>query len=171
MTTSATGEAKAFTLVEILLALALVALLGTIFISGTNSLLAERVASPDEQFWTACAQARKEALEEQRTVLMSFDTKSRSFVLSDGAHQRALPVAGPDDLAIDFHPGQSGSGSSSILIGGVLVETQPLASVDFYDDGTCTPFRVQLRTAAGAHMLSVDPWTCAPVLTKTDASP
>ena len=173
MMTSATGEAEGFTLIEILLALALIALLATIFVSGTNSLLAEKTASPDEQFWAACAQARKEALEEQRTVLLSFDPRSRSFMLNDGAQQRALPVSGPDDLAIDFHPAQSGSGpsGSSVLIGGVLVETQPLASVAFYEDGTCTPFRVQLRTGDGAHMLSIDPWTCAPVLTKSDASP
>jgi len=170
MTTSATGEAKAFTLIEILLALALVALLGTIFISGTNSLLAERAASPDEQFWSACAQARKQALEEQRTVVMSFDARSRSFVLADGAGQRALPVSGPEDLVIDFHSGQPGSGPST-LIGGVLVEAAPLAAVDFYGDGTCTPFRAQLRTGGGAHMLAVDPWTCAPVLTPTDAAP
>jgi hypothetical protein len=46
-----------------------------------------------------------------------------------------------------------------------------MPSVTFYDDGTCTPFRVQLRTNAGAHMLTIDPWTCAPVLTKSDAIP
>jgi general secretion pathway protein H len=44
-----------------------------------------------------------------------------------------------------------------------------MTAVTFYNDGTCTPFRAQVRTYAGAHMLSVDPWTCAPVLTKTDA--
>jgi len=170
MTTSAIGEAKGFTVIEILLALALIALLGTIFVSGTSSLLAEHAASPDEQFWSACAKARRQALEGQRTVVMTFDARSRSFVLADAAGQRALPVAGPDDLVIDFHPGQTGTGSSS-LIGGVLVETQPLAAVEFYGDGTCTPFRAQLRTGAGAHMLSVDPWTCAPVLTPNDAAP
>jgi len=170
MTTSATGETRAFTLIEILLALALIALLSTIFVSGTNSLLAGRSASPDEQFWQACAQARRQALEEQRSVVLTIDAKARSFVLSDGAQQKPIPITGPDDLAIDFHPAQSDS-SSSVLVGGTLVETQPMASVTFYDDGTCTPFRVQLRSGGGAHMLCVDPWTCAPVLTKPDASP
>jgi general secretion pathway protein H len=170
MTISATGERGGFTLIEILLALALIALLGTIFISGTNSLLADKEASPDGQFWKACAQARKQALEEERSVLLSFDPKARGFVLNDGALQKALPVSGPDDLVIDFHPAQSDS-SSSALVGGTLVETQPLASVTFYNDGTCTPFRVQIRTNGGAHMLSIDPWTCAPVLTKSDAAP
>jgi prepilin-type N-terminal cleavage/methylation domain-containing protein len=170
MTTSATGERGGFTLIEILLALALIALLGTIFVSGTNSLLADRATSPDDQFWKACAQARKQALEEQRMVLLSFDQRTRAFVMNDGAQQRTLPVPGADDLAIDFHPAQSDS-SSSILLGGTLVETQPLAAATFYDDGTCTPFRVQIRNSGGAHMLSIDPWTCAPVLTKSDAAP
>jgi len=170
MTTSATGERGGFTLIEILLALALIALLGTIFVSGTSSLLADRATSPDEQFWKACAQARKQALEEQHNVLLSFDPRARAFVISGGAQPKTLPIPGPDDLAIDFHPAQSDS-SSSILIGGTLVETQPLAAATFYDDGTCTPFRVQIRTGAGAHMLSIDPWTCAPVLNKTDAAP
>ncbi|MFZ1056073.1 MAG: hypothetical protein WAN79_10410, partial [Opitutaceae bacterium] len=61
--------------------------------------------------------------------------------------------------------------SSSILIGGIVVETEPLTSVTFYDDGTCTPFRAQIRTNGGAHLLSIDPWTCAPILAKTDATP
>jgi prepilin-type N-terminal cleavage/methylation domain-containing protein len=170
MTTSATGESGGFTLLEILLALALLALLGTIFVGGSSALLADRGSSPDEEFWKACAGARREALEEQRSVLLSFDPKARGFVLNDGTQQKALPVAGPDDLLIDFHSAQADSGSL-VLVGGTLVETQPLLSVTFYDDGTCTPFRAQIRSNGGAHMLSVDPWTCAPLLNKADATP
>lgn len=170
MTTSATGEPGGFTLLEILLALALIALLSTIFVGGSTALLADRASSPDEQFWKACASARRQALEEQHSVLLSFDARARGFVLNDGTQQKALPVSGPDDLVIDFHPAQAASGSL-VLIGGTLVESQPLASVTFYDDGTCTPFRVQLRANGNAHILSVDPWTCAPLLNKADATP
>jgi len=170
MTTSATGERGGFTLLEILLALALIALLGTIFVGGSSALLADKVSTPDEQFWRACAAARREALENQRSVFMSFDARSGGFVLSDGADRQVIPVTGPDDLVIDFHPSQADS-NSMVLVGGVLVETQPLASVTFYDDGTCTPFRAQVRTNAGAHMLAVDPWTCAALLSKADATP
>jgi prepilin-type N-terminal cleavage/methylation domain-containing protein len=170
MTTSATGDRGGFTLIELLLAIALIALLSTIFITGTNSLLSDKAPSPDEQFWRACARARKEALEGQRSVMLTYDPKVRAFLLNDGSQRTALPVTGTDDLVIDFHPAE-GDASSSVLVGGTLVETTPLASVTFYGDGTCTPFRVQIRTLAGAHMLSIDPWTCAPVLAKSDAAP
>jgi prepilin-type N-terminal cleavage/methylation domain-containing protein len=170
MTTSATGERGGFTLIEILLALALIALLATIFIGGSSALIADQALSPDEQFWKACARARKEALDERKSVILSFDSKNRAFLLNDGDQQNELPLTGPDDLVVDFHPVQSDS-SSSVLSGGTLVETEPLTSVTFYDDGTCTPFRVQIRSKGGAHMLSIDPWTCAPVLSKSDATP
>ena len=170
MTTSATGERGGFTLVEILLVVALIALLATIFIGGSSALLSDKAPSPDAQFWKACSEARAEALDEGKSVIMSFDGKARGFVLDDGAAKRELPLAGPDDLTVDFHPANSDT-ASSILVGGTLVETEALASVTFYDDGTCTPFRAQMRSKAGAHMLSIDPWTCAPELAKSDATP
>jgi prepilin-type N-terminal cleavage/methylation domain-containing protein len=169
MTTSETGEPGGFTLIEILLALALIGLLSWIFVGGSNALLNERGLSPDEQFWKVCSAARKEALEEHRSVVLTYDPKARDFVLGGDAHPRKVPLTGPDDLVIDFHPVQSDS-SSSVLVGGTLVETEPLGAVMFYDDGTCTPFRAQVRTTLGAHILSIDPWTCAPILQKNDAA-
>jgi general secretion pathway protein H len=168
LTTSETGEPGGFTLVEILLALALIGLLSWIFVGESTALLSDRGTSPDEQFWKACGAARKEALEDQKTVLLSYDPKVKAFVLNDGSQQKTLAVTGPEDLVIDFHPVLSDS-SSSVLIGGVLVETEPLAAASFYSDGTCTDFRAQVRTGAGAHVLAVDPWTCAPVISKSDA--
>jgi prepilin-type N-terminal cleavage/methylation domain-containing protein len=168
-TTLATGERGGFTLVEILLVLALLGLLSWIFIGGSTALLRDQGASPDEQFWKACGTARKEALEEQRDVLLSYDPKVRAFVINDGGGTVTLPLPGTDDVVIDFHPVQSDA-SSSILVGGTLVETQPLAAATFYSDGTCTAFRAQVRAKGGAHLLGVDPWTCAPVLSKGDAN-
>jgi prepilin-type N-terminal cleavage/methylation domain-containing protein len=168
MTTSVTGD-RGFTLVEVLLVLALIGLLSWIFIGGSTALLADQGMSPDEQFWKACAAARKEALEEQRDVLLSFDPKARGFVLNDGTTRTPLPLPGTDDVVIDFHPPPSDS-SSSILVGGTLVETQPLAAATFYSDGTCTAFQAQVRAKGGAHMLAIDPWTCSPVISKSDAN-
>jgi prepilin-type N-terminal cleavage/methylation domain-containing protein len=168
MTTSETGNRGGFTLIEILLVVALIGLISWILIGGSTALMTQK-DSPDEQFWKATAAARKEALEEGKSVLMTYDDKTRGFVLNDGSQKRTLSVTGADDLVIDFHPVQSDSSSSS-LIGGTLVETEPLAAVTFYNDGTCTPFRVQLRSGGAAHILSVDPWTCAAVLSNYDAA-
>jgi prepilin-type N-terminal cleavage/methylation domain-containing protein len=166
---SETGDRAGFTLIEILLVVALIGLVGWIFIGGSAALMTNK-ESPDDQFWKATAAARKEALEEGRSVVMTFDTKAKGFAINDGNQRKVLPVVGADDLVIDFHPVQSDS-SSSVLIGGTLVETEPLAAVTFYNDGTCTPFRVQIRANGAAHILSVDPWTCAQVLNQSDANP
>jgi prepilin-type N-terminal cleavage/methylation domain-containing protein len=170
MTTSETGERGGFTLIEILLVVALIALLATIFIGGSSALLSDKAPSSDAQFWKACSEARAEALDEGKSVFLNFDPKARAFVLDDGTAKKELPFTGPDDTVIDFHPPQSDT-SSAVLVGGTLVETDTLASVTFYNDGTCTPFRAQIFSkAGGAHLLSIDPWTCAQVLTKNDTT-
>jgi len=170
MTTSETGDSPGFTLLEILLVLALIGLMGTIFIGGSQALLADKGRSLDEQFWQVCAQARKMALEDRQSVLLSYDPKAKGFLLADTAARTSVPVSGPDDAMIDFHSSQAEPGSQ-VLVGGTLVETAPLAYVTFYNDGTCTPFRVQIRADNGAHLLAVDPWTCAPILSPGDARP
>ena len=170
MTTSETGDQGGFTLLEILLALALIGLLSTIFIGASQAMLSDKAKSLDEQFWLACTAARKQALEDRKSVVISYDPKTRGFVFSEGTAHVAVPVTGPEDLMIDFHAAQPSSVSES-LVGGTLVETEPIASVTFYNDGTCTPFRAQIRANGGAHTLLVDPWTCAPVISKSDAAP
>jgi general secretion pathway protein H len=170
MTISETGDSAGFTLLEILLVLALIGLMGTIFIGGSQALLTDKGRSLDEQFWEVCARARKMALEDRQSVLLSYDPKTKGFLLVDAQARSSVPVTGPDDTMIDFHPAQAESGSQ-VLVGGTLVETQPLTSVTFYNDGTCTPFRVQIRANNDAHLLAIDPWTCAPILSPGDARP
>ena len=165
---SETGDPRGFTLLEILLVIALIALMGTIFIGGSQAMLADKAKSLDEQFWEVCAQARKMALEDRQSVLLSYDPKTKAFLILDAEEKKSVPVTGPDDTVIDFHPAQVQSGSE-VLVGGTLVETQAMASVTFYNDGTCTPFRVQIRADNAAHLLSIDPWTCAPVISAEDA--
>ena len=153
-----------FTLLEILVVIALIALLSSVLIVGTSRLLGGRVASADEIFWKMVGEVRKSALLENRDIRLSFDTKTKTFVAGSGELAPRFPFAPRDAVDVDFLAPASVSGSASILIAGQLVETQTLPFVTFYGDGTCSPFRVQLKGKTSAVILEIDPWTCAPVL-------
>ncbi|MEI7551665.1 MAG: GspH/FimT family pseudopilin [Verrucomicrobiota bacterium] len=157
---------RGFTLLEILLALALIALLSGVLISGSAQLLANRPTTPEEVFWAAVQQARAAALKTEREVRLSFDPKDQNFVLDDGAARQVLPVPPTRDLTVDLLAAQASRGS--VLIGGDVVDTQTIPYATFYTDGTCTPFRVQFRTGGAARLLTLDPWTCARVLPRPE---
>jgi prepilin-type N-terminal cleavage/methylation domain-containing protein len=162
---------SAFTLLEILLALALVALIATALIAGSVSLLSEKSVSADDVFWRAAGQARKAALQASSEVRLSFNDDQKAFIIDDGVTPRPLPVPGATkDLGVDFIAAQS-NGADMMLVGGTLVDSQPMTSVTFYGDGTCSPFRVQIRKTGGAHIIAVDPWTCAQMLRPLPATP
>ncbi len=155
---------RAFTLVEVLVVIALIALLGTLLIAGSISLLRNQGKSIDDIFWLAVQSARKEALQSGRDVRLSYDPKAKAFVLDDGIAPRSLPIPGaPADLKVSLLSAAGGSGDT-VLVGGTLVATQSLPWVTFFRDGICTPFQIQFFVRGSAHTVAIDPWTCAPVL-------
>jgi prepilin-type N-terminal cleavage/methylation domain-containing protein len=161
----------AFTMLELLMALAIIALLAGVLISGSSQALSSQAASVDEVFWKAVQTARKTALKSGLEVHLTFaddKEKGKEFVVDDGTTKQELlvPPASADTLEVSFLPPQKGG--NSILVAGVAVETQTLSPIIFYADGTCTPFRLQVSRRGGAHALAIDPWTCAPILTPPD---
>ncbi len=160
---------RAFTLLEILLAIALMALIAGVLVTGGTNLLSDKPATPEAVFWKAVQQARLAALTAEHEVRLAYDSKNQAFVVDDGAAAQALPVPPSRDLLVDFLSAQPGQ--SSVLIGGELVDTKTVPAVAFYPDGTCAPFRIQFRAAGTARVLAIDPWTCAQVLPKAEASP
>lgn len=163
---------RAFTLLEILLALALIGLLGAVLVGGGANLLSERALSADEVFWKAVQECRKRALKGEKDIRLTFQAKEKKFVLADAsgadATTKDFSVPAANDLEITFLTTQKGA--SMIMLGGVAVETQTLSFVTFYSDGTCTPFRLQIQQGAGTRTIAIDPWTCAQVLTPADAN-
>jgi general secretion pathway protein H len=160
---------RAFTLLEILLALAIIGLLAAALVGGSARLLNRQPATVEEVFWQAVQEARKDALRHEREVYLRFSAdpeKGKAFQVIDGTEVQNFPLP-PEiatrDLTVDFLSAQK-SGNIAI-IAGVTVETKPVKFVTFYSDGTCTAFRLQIARANGAHTLSIDPWTCAPILT------
>jgi general secretion pathway protein H len=162
-------RAAGFTLLEILLAVALVGLLAVSLTTTSWHLIGDRPLTPEDIFWQATREARKAALKAEHEERLSYDGKEKTFVVTDGAATQKFPLPPVRDLEVDLLPGQQGK--SSVLIGGQLVDTRSLPSVSFYADGTCQPFRVQFRAGGPARILSIDPWTCAPVIASPDATP
>lgn len=165
---------RGFTLLEMLLTLALIALLAGALIGGSSALLAEKPPSAHDVFWSTVRTARKTALNAEQDLNLRYDEKTKAFQLTppDGGVQSFLiPVAGSgNDLIVEFLAAQKTGGS--ILLGGTVVETEPLSGgVTFYADGTCTPFRLQIRVNGGAHIIAIDPWTCSPVLAPPKSTP
>jgi prepilin-type N-terminal cleavage/methylation domain-containing protein len=170
--------ARGFTLLEILLVILLIGLVGAVLIGGSAQLLNEKPVAAEDVFWSAVQHARKAALVAEHDVRLKFDSEKKRFLLFDGTaaplpaspretveevplQEFPIPSATPD-LAVDFLV--QAKGGNAILVGGVLVESQPIPYVTFYGDGTCTAFRLQIFRTGGAHVLTVDPWTCAPML-------
>lgn len=156
------AAARGFTLLEILVTLALIALLAGALVAGAGRLLKDQPTTPAEIFRKALTEARQYAIEKNVEVRLSFDAKNKALTASTADGVRSYPVSSSDDVVIDFLAAQKGG--SAMLIAGVLVETQPLPYVTFFPDGTCSPFRVQFRVNGGASITAIDPWTCAPVL-------
>jgi prepilin-type N-terminal cleavage/methylation domain-containing protein len=153
---------RGFTLLEVLVTLALIALLSGLVIGGTATLLREQPATPEEVMRKAIAMARRYAIENLREVRVTYDNKAKAFIASTIDGKVTYPVELKDELQIDFLATQK---NGSMLLGGELVETATIPYVTFYPDGTCTPFRVQMRSNnSSPRVIAIDPWTCAPVL-------
>lgn len=160
----------AFTLLEVLLTLGLIGLLAGVLIVGAVQLTGSKPITAEDVFWKAVSECRKEALLSGHEVRLRFSTKNKNFALIStgpgGEHE--YPFEKMEDVKVDFLSTQKGG--SAILIRSQLVETQTVPYVTFYGDGTCSAFRVQLRTGGPARSIAIDPWTCSPVLTVAEGS-
>jgi len=145
--------------------IALIAMLTGVLVTGSARLASGQVVTPEDVFWKAVVETRKAALFSGREIRLSFTDKDKERALvaksADGTEQR-FPFEGTGELKVDFLSTQKST--SSILLGGQLVETQTIPWVTFYGDGTCSPFRLQIRTGGEARVLAIDPWTCSLVL-------
>lgn len=140
-----------FSLLEILVVLALFGLISALLIGGSGSLL--RLASRDDAentAITAIANVRNAAVVASGTLELRVDEKARALEWGTG---RAA-ITGEGDVRL-LPPATT----SSVLIGGRVSEA-PLAKVRFYADGTCDPFRLEIIRDKASRILAIDPWTC-----------
>ena len=160
-----------FPLMEILLAIALIGLLSAGLVTVSAHLIGNHTQTPEEVFWSTLQVARRKALNTEREITLNFDTKTKAFLVADGETTESFPVTTTKDLTIDLLAGQASNSAGPVLVGGELVEQRSLDHVTLYPDGTCQPFRVQFRTNGAAHIIAIDPWTCAQVLPRQNDTP
>lgn len=150
-----------FTLVEVLIVMAIIALLGSMLLPGVNSLLKTiNNQDPEKILWSALLEARELSLSNNRTVWLKFDRENHRLIWNDGVQEKQAEL--PAEVGLQF---LQATGGNAILLGGTLVETEEVGAVRFFPDGTCDRIRVQITEGARPpQVIAVDPWTCAPVL-------
>lgn len=155
---------RAFTVLEVILALALLGLVAGLFITGGNDLFRSRQRTPADIFWEAVQAARLQAVQEDVVVTMRFDEKEQRLLWSGPAAGAERSLAWPGKN-LEFLPAET---NDVVLIGGQVVGTGALPAVRFHADGTTDRFRVQLTDAEGrVSRLELDPWTAAPIVRAT----
>ena len=153
----------AFTLIEVLLAVAILGFIALLFVSSASDLFRTTEPRPDEVFWQSVTSARQLALESNTTVVLRYDQDKHTLSWSAGP-ETGPTLAFPGPL-LEFRPVTE---QGTILLGGQLTETGSLKVIRFYPDGGCDACRIQLTDAAGHRtVLAIDPWTCAPMLAAT----
>ena len=151
----------AFTLVEVLVVVALIGIAATAFMANTTDLFRAREPRADDVFWQGVTAARQLALDSNQIVVLRYDEEKHQLKWS------GENVTG----SVLSYPGKqlqflATSAQGFVLLGGQLTETDPLKFVRFYPDGACDGFRAQLVDKTDKRMvLSVDQWTCAPIVT------
>lgn len=151
----------AFTVLEVVLIIALLGLVGALFVSGGNDLLRVRQQTAADVFWQAVQAARLLAVQENTTVQLRFDQDNLRLVWQSSGGPHELPWPGKN---IEFLPVEQ---NETILLGGQLAGTSRLKAVRFHADGGVDRFRAQLTDSSGQiTRLDLDPWTCAPLLRK-----
>ena len=149
-----------FTLLEVLVVLALIGLISALLIGSSDALL-RSIGKDDLETTalTAIANARHSAVLAGRQEELHNDDQTRMLSWDDGS--AALTGEG----TVRLLPAVK---TSAMLVGGQAVEA-PLLRVRFYADGTCDPFRLEIVKDKASHILSIDPWTSTPLL--PEASP
>lgn len=159
---------RAFTLLEVMLVVALIAVAGTMFLVSLESIGKSSPADEFEgAFWRAMALAREQALTSRRPVELAFDPKEKSFRLAGASGDKTVPLpaevaAKEDDCAATFSVELPSN--DFILVRGDLVTRRPVDAVKIFPDGSCQAFAVEFQLRTFKHRVVIDPWTGAEML-------
>ena len=159
-----------FTLVELLLVIALIGMFTAIFVVNFDVLLRESESEAVESaFWLAAREARTRALVGRKPQALSFEPEARVFLVEEdgGSGAERFPISQENwkaDLELEVALQKRIPPSQFSLVGGQLVELREIPNVRFFPDGTCTPFVLSLKVGSAERSIEIDPWTGAELL-------
>lgn len=162
-----------FTLIEVMLTIALIALLSTVFVYNISSLLRDTdIRSLENEYWRAVDAAKTKAVYGQKPYRVEWLPKETAFVISSsGDTQRfEMDTSALGDVEVEVVFEEASAENSFILVDGQLVRQREVTDVTFYPDGTCTPFSVTLRIGDYMNQFKMDPWTGARLVESDDES-
>ncbi len=162
--TAGRGKAAGFTLIEIILTVALLSLLTTMFVLNIASLLRDtQIRSLENEYWRAVDAARSSAVYKQKPYVVEWLPKENAFAVSaSGTVERfELDTSEFGSIPVEVQFEEVSPENSLILVRGQLVMQREVATVTFFPDGTCTPYEVSLKIGDFQTRFKMDPWTGA----------
>jgi type II secretion system protein H len=160
----------AFTLIEMLLVLALIGVFATLFVVNASSFGRQTATQAVEaQFWNAVREARTRAIVDRQAQAVRYDDEAVAFVVEnirDGA-QSTFSVSRedwPPDLEVAIALKKRVDRSQFTLVRGELVDLREIPEVRFFPDGACVPFVADFRVGDTERQIEIDPWTGAELL-------
>jgi prepilin-type N-terminal cleavage/methylation domain-containing protein len=161
-----------FSMVEILLVIALIGILASIFVINFDTLLRQNETDSLEQaFWTASSEARNRAMFERRAQDLRYDPESQAYLIGAGENVKRYAVetsSWSDETQVEVLFKQRLSDDSYRLIGGKLITLREAPIIRFFPDGTCMPFILEIRVDENLRSIEVDPWSGAELLASED---
>lgn len=149
---------RGFTLAEVLIVLALLALVAGVLIVGAANLMPGNPDDPEAALLAALQRARREAVERDAPVEVRIDAEQGVLSWGDAPETTvALPPSGQVRVRL-LAPVSLGA----VLIGGEA-EEHPLERLVILPDGTCAPARLEVRRNGARRLHDIDPMTCAPL--------
>jgi prepilin-type N-terminal cleavage/methylation domain-containing protein len=164
-----------FTLLEMLIVIGLIAIFTSLFVMNFDALVRQTEGEAAESaFWQAVREARTQALLGRSPRSLRFDEKNATFVVEDvgQAGARMFPIDRENwapDTPLEIRLQKRIPPSQFTLVQGDLIEMRDIPAVQFFPDGTCTPFAVALKVGSDQRTIEIDPWTGAQLL-KPDES-
>lgn len=152
-----------FTLIELMLTMALIALLSSLFIWNIQSLLKQgELEALQNELWSAVEKAKQSAVFNRVPHRVRFDQESQAFMVSADGEEVPFKVdtsgLGEEvEIEVIFKLMLPRDGYR--LIRGELVTHKEIETITFFPDGTCTPFSVDLKIAEYESSYQIDPWT------------